>query len=129
MKPGRIWLIVGLVVVLLTACGGLSSKQQAAVDEALKALKKVDAATSVGVNYQQYGSLVIDAKASVNEASALLPDGELKKELAAAMEAYADAADAWQWKVRGIGSIYNQEGKLGQELFPKYSFDAAESVK
>ncbi len=45
------------------------------------------------------------------------------------MEAYADAADAWQWKVRGIGSIYNREGKLGYELFRKYSFDLAESVK
>ncbi len=41
--------------------------------------KEMYAQPSVGVNYQQYGSLVIDAKASVNEASAVLPDGELKK--------------------------------------------------
>jgi hypothetical protein len=47
------------------------------------------------VSYQQYGPLVVDAKAEVNEALASLPSSELKSQLNAAMDAYADAGTAW----------------------------------
>ncbi|HEV7889070.1 MAG TPA: hypothetical protein VGP08_00455 [Pyrinomonadaceae bacterium] len=80
---------------LLAACGGLSSKQEAAIANAMKALQKLNAATEIGVNYQSYQPLLIEAKAQVNDAESVLPDGELKSELSAAMDAYADAGDAW----------------------------------
>lgn len=105
--------------LLLAACGGLSSKQQASADDAMKALRKLGAATQVGVNYQQYGSLVIDAQAEVNGALAVLPDGELKKEMNAAMEAYADASQVWSKKIAERG-IYQDE-EPGKTVIPKYS--------
>src|SRR2546423_328903 len=80
---------------LLAACGGLSSKQKEAAANAMKALQKLNAATEIGVNYQNYQPLLIEAKTQVNEAESILPDGELKSELSAAMDAYADAGDAW----------------------------------
>lgn len=88
-----------IAAVLLTACGGSSAAQQTAAHNALTALKRVQAATQVGVNHQQYGQLVIDAKAQVNEAARVLPDGELKGALTGAMDAYADAAQSWGFKV------------------------------
>lgn len=116
-------LVLALIMVanLFTACGGLSSKQRTSAEEAMKALRKLGAATQVGVNYQLYGSLVIDAQAQVNEALAILPDGELKKEMNAAMEAYADAGQIWGAKIRsGSGEIHSEFGP-GATIIPKYS--------
>lgn len=92
----------------------------------MKALRKVQAATQVGVNYQQYGTLAIDAQAQVNEALAVLPEGELKKEMNAAMEAYADAQDAWGAKIQsGSGELHTKYGP-GQRLIPKYSLPTSQ---
>jgi hypothetical protein len=110
-------------VYLLAACGGLSSKQRTAASDSLKALKKIEAATQVGVNYQQYGQLVIEAKAQVNEALSVLSDGELKKELDATMDAYADAGQAWGVKISGHG-ILKQNEEPGKTLISKYSLKA-----
>ena len=112
------------ITLLLIACnkGGLSSEQKTATNEALKALRKVEAATQVGVNFQQYGQLLIEAKGQVNAASAKLPDGKLKDKLNAAMDAYADAKDAWAYKVKypdGFG--ININSTPGDRLIPKYS--------
>jgi hypothetical protein len=107
---------------LFAACDGLSSKQRTAADDALKALKKIEAATQVGVNYQQYGQLVIDAKAQVNEASSALPDGDLKKELNVVMEAYTDAGQAWSTKVGSTSLKPNTEP--GATLMRKYNLKA-----
>ena len=88
-----------MIAQLLTACGGLSSKQKVAAQDAIAALKKIEAATQVGVNYQQYGMLLIEAKDKVNNANAALPASELKRELNAAIDAYADAGQVWSAKI------------------------------
>jgi hypothetical protein len=94
-KRVSLFFIVAVILPLVSACGGLSSQQQTSANDALKALKKVQAATQVGVNYPQYNQLVIEAQAAVNDASVKLPDGDLKKELQATIEAYADAGEGW----------------------------------
>jgi hypothetical protein len=104
--------LLGIMAVasLLTGCSNnpatqstpsSSSRTQAAstapssADEAIKALRKIEAATQVGVTYQQYRDLLIDAKAKVNEATATTHSPEFKSELNAAMDAYDDAGTAW----------------------------------
>jgi hypothetical protein len=89
MKPQRaILTIVILAIMLSTACGRTGSNSVAA-------LKKVHAATQSGVTYDPYSQLVIEAQAAVNDDSSKLPDGELKKELKGALDAYNDAKWAW----------------------------------
>jgi hypothetical protein len=112
-------MIVVMVVSLLVACGGSSSKQDPAVNEAIKALRKIEAATQVGVNFPQYNQLLIEAKAQVNEASAKLTDGELKRELNLAMEAYVDAGQVWNNKIQQRLFLPNIEP--GKTIIPKYS--------
>jgi hypothetical protein len=107
------------VITLFPNCGGLSSKQRTAVDDAMKSLRKLAAATQVGVNYQQYGTLVIEAQAQVNDALAVLPEAELKTEMNAAMEGYADAGRVWSVKIDSRRLYSNSEP--GQTLIPKYS--------
>jgi hypothetical protein len=90
---------LSLLFCLLGLALGLASCRSKSTDpkaeDAIAALRKVQAATQVGVTYIQYGPLVIDAKAKVNSASEELPEGELRTELIAAMDAYADAWKGW----------------------------------
>lgn len=88
-----------LLTLLLIACGGLPSKQKTAAEEAIKSLRKIAAATEVGVNYEKYGNMLIETKAVVNEANEILPEGELKKEIVAAMDSYQKALDVWNQKI------------------------------
>jgi hypothetical protein len=126
-------LVVALAVVsLLTACGGLSSKQKTAASDTLKALRKIDAASQVGTSYQQYRLMMIDAQAAMSEASASIPDGELKNELSKAVEADSDALIAWEASnemEKNGGSTFSgrleisAKSKDGQPLHEKYKID------
>ena len=84
-------ILISLIAVsmFLFSCAKAPTKE---TTEAVAALQKLQAATQVGVNYQTYGQLLIEAKAKVNEAVKSLPDGELKTEMSEAMDSYADAA-------------------------------------
>jgi hypothetical protein len=97
--------------VLISAC----VQHNAAADEAIKALRKIDAATQVGVNLTTYNELLIEAK--VNEADRTLPDGDLKTDLDIAMFAYVEAARDW-----------NQYGKHGGEILEYHWETARESL-
>jgi hypothetical protein len=78
----------------------LNPQAIAAALEALKALRKMAGATEIGISFQEYGSRMIDAKADVEEALRQLPEGELRTEIALAMDAYADASKAWNQMIR-----------------------------
>jgi hypothetical protein len=85
-----------LAAYLLAACNGLSSQQKIMANNMLKVLLEVDAYTQTGISYAEYSSLVTEAQVSVKQASTVLPDGELKKELGLAIEAYNDAYEVWE---------------------------------
>src|SRR5215213_162666 len=97
-----------------------NSQFSATVNDALKALRKVDGAvTQVGVNFDKYNTLLIEAQAQVNEALRVLPDGELKRELQAAMEGYNDAGQVWYQKINGTVTLWaNDAGS--RALMQKY---------
>lgn len=84
---------------MLIACG-LSSEQKTSADGAMSALRKLESSAQVGVSYMNYGPLLIEARAKVNEASAKLPDGDLKKDLIEAMNAYERAGAVWTETLR-----------------------------
>ena len=82
--------------------------------DAVKALRKLEAASQVAASREQFGALVIDAKAAVNTANRSLPDGELKRELNAAVLAYADALEIWGGPAPG-GDYVHLRIRLGEE--------------
>lgn len=67
-----------------------------AVRDALKGLHTLVSATDVGVTYDEYRSRLIEAKTVVDEANSVLPDGDLKREMTAAITAYMDMGKLWQ---------------------------------
>lgn len=115
--------IIGISILIIVmqsviACGGLSGKQKQAAERALGSLRKVESAAQVGSSYQQYNLLVIEAKSQIDETSRLLPEGELKKELEAARDAYVDALTIWRQKSDPNPLHPNTEP--GKTLIPKY---------
>lgn len=98
-----------------------SAQSQVAARAALKALRKVDAATEVGVDLTIYNSLIIDAKVSVDEASNLLPNGKLKDDVNRAMEAYIDAKKAWGFSLKSQDYLSADDPEV-QTWGKKYSF-------
>jgi hypothetical protein len=83
-------------ILMVGACAGKNGPGQDAARDALGKLQKIQAATQVGVNQINYGPLLIEAKSAINEANRHLSEGQLKSELNSAIDAYADAASAWQ---------------------------------
>ncbi len=79
--------------------GKLSSKQLASVQSALKSLRKLGAATEVGVSQTDYQSRLIDTKADVNEDLRGIPTTQpIVVHINKCLEAYLDASDAWNDK-------------------------------
>jgi len=72
------------------------AEQRAAAKAAVQALKKMSGATEIGLNIMEYNKRLIDLKGDVDEAVEQLPEGELKREIGAAMEAYVDAMEIWR---------------------------------
>lgn len=64
--------------------------------EAIKALRKLESATSAGVTHAEYGTRLIDAKAAVDELLPRISAGDLKSEIEAAMLEYVSAGEIWQ---------------------------------
>jgi hypothetical protein len=90
--------------------------------EALASLRKIQAATEVGVNYQQYSSLLIEAQNNVNNARRVLADDTITTEITLTMDSYKDARDVWQEKITGESQLTSVT-EPGKTLIPKYSLN------
>lgn len=87
---------------------------------ALKALRKLNSATEAGVSFRQYGPLVVDAKAEVDEALRELSDEKLEAELRLAIQAYADALRVWGELLDKDGNHISYTSDVGEMLIKKY---------
>jgi hypothetical protein len=112
------------LALLGASCAQHPPKQKSVAHDAVKALRKLEASTQVHPSYMQYNALVIDAKAEVNEVARVLPDGELKRHLNGAIEAYADAAKAWSAMGETLhGSYLSNRDEPGTGLSKRYEID------
>jgi hypothetical protein len=121
----KLLVFCAVLIILISSCSkdpnALSADAKSAARKSLDALQKLKASSDVGVNKMQYGNLLIEAKAAVNQAVPKLPDNELKKEIQAAMEAYADVSEAWDafegeelLNIKDFGQL--TPNKRGQEI-------------
>jgi hypothetical protein len=86
---------------------------------AYSALRKLTDAAQIGLPYGQYANLLIETRPVLTENLRTLPDGALKADLAAAMEAYMDAGQAWG-AMQGAG-VLPIATEPGATLMKKYS--------
>lgn len=90
-----------------------------AIDNALKSLRRMASAIDVGLNSQEYGKRIIDLKFEVEEGIAKLPDNDLKQEIKLCLQAYIDAATAWNEDFRYDFLLTDYEP--GKTLQKKYA--------
>jgi hypothetical protein len=113
LKP---WFLCVLYLLFLASC---QEPAQSAGCAALDALRKVQAATQAGPNFDLYSSLVVEAKAETNKAARVLDDGPLESALNSAIDNYVDGITIWRMKIQGEPlDVYRGEGYT---LLPKYS--------
>ena len=86
--------IVGVTLWSLS-CGGLTEKQKTVAEKSISELRKLEAATQIGISKSEYGRMLITAQAAATEANSALPDGALKSGIAEAAKSYADANTLW----------------------------------
>ena len=79
-----------------------SSQATDAASEALKSLRSMAAATEVGINNRDYSNRLIEVKVVVEAALAKIPEGELKKEINAALSDYVDASKLWDLSLESL---------------------------
>lgn len=73
----------------------VSEQDKKKVELALRELKKMSAATEIGINLSAYNSRLIDTKVIVDEAISVLPDNYLRKEFELALQSFIDVSKAW----------------------------------
>ena len=73
----------------------LSGREVAAARGALKSLRRLAAAETVAPDYDDYGKLLLDVKGEVDDYVSDLGPGEVREEIALALEAYTDLRVAW----------------------------------
>lgn len=108
-----------LLAFALLACSKVSTQ----VNEALGALGKLDASTQVGVSRSEYSRLLIEAQAKINDATEILPEGDLRKELTLAMRSYNDAQTIWDRKGTRIADLQKEASLLSGHDLKEFDTD------
>lgn len=91
--------------------------------KAYMALHKLSDAAKIGLPSVQYASLLIEVRPVIDESLSALPEGGLKTDIAAAMDAYVDAGQAWNLGGRiGFLPIATEPGAT---LMKKYGIKPA----
>lgn len=116
----RRFLTILTAVILVAGCSGQQRHPQS-VHDAVASLKKVQAGTEIGMTYEQFSGLVIEAKAKTNDALPSLSESGLKDAIQDAITCYADAVTVWQMKVKNEPLYINYEP--GRTLLPRYSIE------
>jgi hypothetical protein len=101
------------------------SASTSAARDAIKAVRKLDSATSAGVTRAEYGTRLIDAKAVVDDLLPRISEGDLKSEIDSAMREYVSAGDIWQLLYNiNVDEIRNNRGAAGTIVdVPKWIVD------
>jgi hypothetical protein len=119
MFRARIIAVLFIPLMLVNACKSGPDASTVAARDAVDALRKIQAATQVGMTYDQYSGLVIEAKAKTEKSARALPDGPLKIEISNAIDSYTDGVAVWQMQLKGRPLELRDEP--GARLLPRYS--------
>jgi len=95
-----------------------TSSQIEAAKDALKILRRLGSATSIGVTQSDYQDRIIDGASDVGEDLRLIPNSAIKTNIATSITAYQDAAVFWT-SVKKDKYVKSVNDDCAQ-IFPKY---------
>ncbi|KQZ46347.1 hypothetical protein ASD92_25910 [Massilia sp. Root1485] len=94
---------------------------RAQAEPALKALRKINGSTELGISMLDYSHLVLEQVSIIDEALRDMPDGELKDAIAKSREAYIDARTLWgdMFSMQYVSLFLEQD----KAIYSKYNVD------
>jgi hypothetical protein len=125
----KVHLTLSVLILLIfpfVACNRLWNRHPPSAVAAAKQLRELQSNLDVGVDFESYDKLLRAANLAVAESSAELPNGELKKELNATIEAYRDAHSIWKYQRANATQRLLQDSSLGQAVIGKYAIQTHE---
>jgi hypothetical protein len=96
-------------------------KENEFVTQALRSLRKLVSATGSGIDYAEYDKRVIDANAEIGELLIKIPEGFVKTEIKASLEAFTEARDAWSWGITNRSGNMLPDSEPAKSLQKKYN--------
>jgi hypothetical protein len=94
---------------------GPAAAMTSPIKDALRVLKSLQSATSVGISYRDYAPRVIDAKVQLDQLLSAAPDGPPKTALVQALEIYVYASNVWNAQITKSGyESIAQDPSLGR---------------
>lgn len=115
--------LIGVIVVVAFVAntfvqGHRANKQ--AINNTIHSLGKIQAATQVGVNYRNYGTLLIDAQYSINQLDQLGLKGKQAIEIHKAFQNYTDAETIWDHEIHADVGTYCTLVDVSMHMHEKY---------
>jgi hypothetical protein len=99
----------------------MSERTQAASQEAVRALRRMSNATSVGLTLDEYKVELLSLKGTLDEVMPRIPAGGVREQVSAALSEYYYAAEMWSLMRRNGFDWISAEGNgPGNELMTKY---------
>ena len=101
------------------ADASLLKEQQTLVKVTLKEIKKLNTATKVGINRDEYSRRVLDVASNVQSNLDEIKNTSVRKQLKSALQAYVDANDYWgrMYNLQYVSAFFeryaNEVGKYG----------------
>jgi hypothetical protein len=108
-----------------------SAQQASPVHEALTALKALQSVTTVGVNYRDYASRVLDTKVKVDQFLQSPKENSVpgRDAIRLAMRYYELASQAWGSKISSGADSYQQSVNVGHTLAEDKEISACPAVQ
>lgn len=93
-------------------------RESEAIQAVLKELRKLGSVAAAGINYRNYSSRVLDAKAEVDHHMAGISDDQIRESLQKSMEAYVDCSNYWNKAIQPGASAMLTEAE--EKQFSRY---------
>jgi hypothetical protein len=94
---------------------------QLAAADAVQALRRLTSGTQVGLTLFQYNQMIVEVHETVSADLAVIPEGDIRNEVAAAMDDYVFARNFWQTSLEYPDSYVPTKSDIARQFNARYN--------
>lgn len=100
-----------------------NSSESSALKEVINSIQKLVSATEVGINFIEFGKILVQVKGEVDTARDQIINSDKRNKIDRCLECYIDALEVWRKKINGT-SFFQNNYSGDWEYVKKHSFEA-----